>query len=171
MRNLTALTACGLIFAAVLFVAAGLAVADDTACQLIRTDAERQILSLCGPSAVDPALSLPLDPDVRTMVAFRVVPDGMRYLRQVPDDARITNIALAGVCVSDADLAFVCERFPALMGLAIRVESTIRDDELEDLSPEQREELRQSTISPAALRQLVNLKQLRQLNPIPFNGA
>ena len=88
MRNLTPVLALPLMIAAVLFAAASRTVADDTAFQLIRTDAERQILSLCGPSAVDAALMLPLDPALRTRVAFRVVPDGMRYLRQVPEDVR-----------------------------------------------------------------------------------
>jgi len=141
----------------------GVSANDGPPCQLIRVRSDRQILVLYGPGSVDAALSVELDPAVRTFVDFRVVPDGMRYLRHVPATALITNINLCGVRITDDDLAFVCDRFPALKGLEIVHASELPQDEMTDVSAEDKQALATQTFSPATLRHVVRLEQLQQL--------
>ncbi|SFJ57062.1 leucine-rich repeat domain-containing protein [Planctomicrobium piriforme] len=126
------------------------------------TSAKGQTLVWIGPDATKLQASSP-DRDRRTALWFNVVPDGMSAVRHIAPQSHLISLVTRAVRIRSEDLEWICETSPSLTSLAIDSVLAVPNDELSDLTAEERESLDLPELSIEAIQAIAGLKELKVL--------
>lgn len=129
---------------------------------------DAQLVEWIGPGAIEAPWPV-MDRGKKTGLMFRVVPDGMKLVRKACAelDSDITALALRAVKVTDADIDFLAQACPNLKTLVLQAAETLQEDELSDLTENERQSLDVRTLHGIAFKAL---SQFRKLESLEING-
>jgi internalin A len=125
-------------------------------------DRRMQIVEWVGPGS--PGLALPkIDPHRWAFLSLRVVPKGLGAIGMIAALTPTWGLDLSGVPLNDDDFSFLVKRCRSLGFLRLRHTSKLANDELADLTDDERAALNSRALTGEGLSKIERLKRLMVL--------